>query len=166
MGQVTAAKLAKAENKAKVGKIIMLVGCILLFFNAFFSLLDFTCSILYFFAPPGEFKDFLDFGYSEVWSDPLSIMEYIAKPFISAFYIFAGIGGISWIRDKGPFMSFASRMAVIALFLIIINLFLDIRNLVMSNWNWGNFFLSFIDLQLTCGIYFVGWFLAKGKIDD
>ena len=56
-------------------------------------------------------------------------------------------------------------LAMISLILIIVNLFVDVRALVMSNWNWGQFVLNLIDLQLTCGIYFIGWAMAKNQID-
>ena len=166
MGAVLEAKQRKSLQRFKVGKVIMFIGCILLFVNAISNLFDFVLALIYPNLPDSDFKEVLAPTFEGVWSQPISFFKYAFRPFIAAFLILSGIGGIQWIRDKGRLMSLAPLMAIISLVLIVANIFLDIRTLVMSNWNWGLFFLSILDLQFTCGIYFVGWFLAKGHIDE
>ena len=154
----------KLPRKIAVGRGLMMTGCVLFFINAFFSTAVFLGAALYKLYP--EFiLESIGPEFDALWSDPVSAIKICLNPVIAIFLIFAGIGGISWIRDKGPFISAAPLMAMISLILIIANLFVDVRALVMSNWNWGQFVLNLIDLQLTCGIYFIGWAMAKNQID-
>lgn len=140
------------------------IGCILFFINALFLVATFLLAALYKFYPAlileavGPLLDAL-------WSDPISAIKICMNPVIAIFLVFAGIGGISWLRDKGPFISAAPLMAMISLILIIVNLFIDVRALVMSNWDWLQFLGNLLDLQFTCGIFFIGWAMAKNQID-
>jgi len=167
MGEVTERNLAKARKKAARGRVWMTFGCILLFFNAFGNLAVFVFAVVFALLPEQEgLLETLRQGVVNAWGDPMTVSHYIFAPFIAVFLLLSGIGGLSWIRKKGPLMSFAPMMAMISLVLIVVNLFLDLRELIRSNWDWLYFILNLIDLQLTCGIYFFGWLAAKGDPDD
>ena len=150
----------------RVGRVLMFIGCILFFFNALTNFLDFIVACLY--QPLRsipELTEMMDASYGAVWTDPINIIKYCCLPLIVAFLIVAGIGGISWLRDEGPFINVAPLMAMISLVLVIANFYLDIRHLINSGWDWVRFLLDLLDIQLTCGIYFIGWFLAKNQLD-
>ena len=162
----TAALSRKVPTKIRIGQALMIIGCILFFFNALGNALDFILAVSYkAFADVPQVGEELVRTYDAIWSDPIAVIKYVSIPFIIVFLIVAGIGGISWVRDKGPFISIAPLMAIISLVLIVCNLYLDIRRLVMNGWNWTQFFIDILDIQLTCGIYFIGWMIAKNQID-
>ena len=153
-------------RKIRFGRVLMYIGCILFFFNAFGNLLAFGLTFFYFFPRDviPELNDvFEQFGY--YWTNFFGISETAFRPLIAIFLILAGIGGISWLRDKGPLMSLAPLAAIISLVIIVGNLIADIRLLIISKGDWQAFILALLDLQLTCGIYFIGWSIAKNQID-
>ena len=154
-------------SKIKAGRVTMFVGCILFFINALLELGAFVLDLVM--APVlkniPEYADLAMLIEQRLWSDPIAIIQTFSLPVIAAFLIISGIGGISWLKDKGPFISIAPLMAMLSLVILIVNMFLDIRRLIISNWDWLEFLLNFIDLQLTCGIFFIGWSIAKNQID-
>jgi hypothetical protein len=76
------------------------------------------------------------------------------------FMVLSGIGGFSYAKGKGPFISFVSLMAVILLVVLTADLILSIISLVQDG-NWTTFGLSLISLQFSGLFYFIGWVLAK-----
>lgn len=152
-------------KKIHVGRVLMFIGCVLFFVNAFFNLLDFMIAV---FSPAiaqiSELTEIMEETYLAAWADPIGAIRFIFTPFMIAFLVISGIGGISWLRDKGPFISVAPLMAMISLVLILGNFFIDMRRLLMSG-NWFQFIVDLLDIQLTCGIYFIGWLIAKNQLD-
>ena len=164
MEQAVQAKTEQQPTKIRVGRALMMIGCILFFINAAAQLFVFILMLVGKFVPGDAFVE-VKKEFDVMWADPISAIKYLLSPFIAIFLIVSGIGGISWLRDKGPFISAAPLMAMICLALMVINFFTDVRALVTSNWNWVQFIFNILDIQLTGGIYFIGWALAKNQID-
>lgn len=159
------ARQMKEEKKYRSGCRMMFFGCILIFINATLQLLTFVWAFVYKLLPSGEIWDIIKASFDAAWQDPTQVVEFIWTPIMSIFLILAGIGGISWIKDKGPLMSLAPMMAMISLVFIVVNLFLDLRKFLMNGFNWIDLIVDFLDIQFTCGFFFFGWLKAKNKID-
>ena len=152
---------APVTQKIRVGRILMIVGCALLFIYAFSLLFEFVINI-------ANAKQ-LQIDYT----DPVNVVHEVVLPFLAAFIVFVGIGGIAYVREKGPLLRWASIGAIILGVAIVIDLVLDIRSLahnlanpeISNSYAWLRFFLGFIGFQLFGGVYFVGWFLAKSYLD-
>ena len=152
-----------APRKVRVGRILMLIGCVLFFGAAFMDLLSF---ILILCVPEQT---------AAIWSDPSEAIQIGALPLLSGLFVVAGIGGICFLRDKGGRMkSFATLAAVVMIVVFIIDTILALRTLIrgfvaptegMQN-PWLTFFLDLFDIQLSGGIYILGWFLVKDFVGD
>ena len=152
---------APVTKQIQVGRTMMLIGSILLFVYAVGLFVEFILSL----ANPSMMD--------VEWSDPLSAFHVIMLPFIMVFLTFVGIGGITYIRNKGPFLRWASIGAIILGIVILVDFILDIRTLsrsladpdISNTTAWVRFVLGFVGLQIFGGVYFVGWFLAKNYLD-
>ena len=152
---------APVTKSIRIGRKLMFVGSILLFVYAAAVLVEFILS----FAIPETME--------VNWNDPLSAFHVIMLPFVMAFVIFVGIGGITYVREKGPLLRWASIGAIILGIVIVIDFIMDIRSLAkgLSTPEIDNvyailrFIFGFIGFQVFGGIYFVGWFLAKNYLD-
>ena len=149
-----------APKKVRVGRVLMWIGCILFFVAAIFDLVGFIVAIA---APEMSEVD---------WGDPAQAIKYGTFPLLAVFFILAGIGGICFILDKGKFRSFATLAAVIMLVVILIDTVFLIRTLIYD-WMgygpgkaWANFFMGVFDVQVSGGIYCLGWFLCKDFVGD
>ncbi|OPZ37689.1 MAG: hypothetical protein BWY98_00035 [Tenericutes bacterium ADurb.BinA155] len=150
--------MAKAEDQAaflkkqahgarviKVGLVLLCIGSVLLFLDAAFELLVFIASPI---------------QNAVKWNSVPAMIQYCAMPVAIVFLILSGIGGFSYARGKGPFISFVSLMAVILLISLTADLVLSIVSLVQTA-NWGQFGIDLLSLQLSGLFYFAGWVLAK-----
>ena len=149
-----------APKKIRVGRVIMWIGCILFFIAAIIDLAEFIVACV---SP----------GMAEVnWGNPVHAIKYGTFPLLSVFFVLAGIGGICFILDKGKFRSFATLAAVIMLVVILIDTVFLIRTLIYDWMDygpgkaWGNFFIGIFDVQVSGGIYCLGWFLCKDFVGD
>lgn len=153
---------ANAPTKIKVGRVLVLIGSILFFVVAVGRLVDFALAFI-----PYE-------GNEMDWNDAYSVFEVIAHPFLAVFFVVAGIGGICYAIDKHRIKVFASLAGVIMLVVIVIATVLMFRNLIKSclapnadvGRAWFDFATDFIGIQLSGGIYFVGWFMTKDYTGD
>ncbi len=151
-----------APTKIKVGRGLMVGGSILFFIVSLVTMIQFVAYLV----PNTEF--------SVDWSNPMQVFDLISSPFLSIFYIFAGIGGICYVIDKHRIKVFASLAGVIMLVVILIATVLMFRNLIKSclapDANvaaaWITFLTDFLSIQITGGIYFIGWFLTKDYTGD
>ncbi len=154
---------AGAPATVKAGRVLMIIGSILFFIVAFSRLLEFAISFVQI-----EGVDPVN------WSDPYQVFVVVADPFIAVLYVLAGIGGLCYVKDKHRLRVFASLAGVIMLVVILVATVLMFRNLIKSclapNANlvkaWTDFLLDFIGIQVTGGIYFIGWFLTKDYTGD
>ena len=145
----------------KVGRVLMLVGTALMFMYAFVSIAVFGISL---YVPTVVGRDL---------SDPLSVLSLSMLIPSAIFLVFVGIGGMSYVAEKGPFLKWASIGAIVLGIYIVVDLVLDIRTIahnindpqIKASTAWTTFFLGFAGLQINGGIYFVGWFLAKNYLD-
>ena len=152
---------APVTKKIRVGRMLMIVGCALLFVYALSLIIEFIVNI----ANAKQLQ--IDYG------DPVNVVAEVILPFLAAFIVFVGVGGIAYVREKGPLLRWASIGAIILGVAIVIDLVLDIRTLahnlanpdISNSFAWFKFGLGFIGFQLFGGIYFVGWFLAKSYLD-
>ena len=153
-----------APVKIRFGRGLMMTGCILFFLTAILYILAFVLGLS---MSPQEL------GYD--WRENASTaFEFVMYPVLALFMIFSGIGGISFVIDRGPLKKVATLTAIIMLIVILIDLALDIRQLVYNlagtslspSASWAKFGLDFIAMQITGGIYFIGWFLIKDYVGD
>jgi hypothetical protein len=138
-------KQAHAARVTKVGLVFLCIGSVLLFLDALFELIVFIAS---------------PFQNAVKWNSVPDMIQYCLAPVMIVFMVLSGIGGFSYAKGKGPFISFVSLMAVILLVVLTADLILSIISLVQDG-NWTTFGLSLISLQFSGLFYFIGWVLAK-----
>ena len=152
-----------APKNIRAGRVVMFIGCLLFFFSAFMDMLTFVLTLAF----PAE--------TNVNWSDVGEAFTTGALPLLSIFFVFAGIGGICFIRDKGGKMrKFATLAAVVTLVVFVVDTVLAIRGLVRNLMNpsvgggtaWAQFLLSLVDIQLSGGLYLIGWFMIKDYTGD
>lgn len=136
---------AHAGRIIKLGLVFLCIGSVLLLLDATAQLIE---TIVYPFT--GEVK----------WNDFVSVFQYVMKPFLFFVLTFAAIGGFSYAKGKGPFISFVSLMAIVMFVIFFVDLALSIVTLTQDH-DWANFFLGLLSLQLDTGFYAIGWALAK-----
>ena len=149
-------------KKIRVGRVLMAIGSVLFFVSAIIDILLFSVA----FVPADPGVD---------WSDVGVVLQLVAMPFLAVFFILAGIGGLCFITDKGGRLRcFASLAAIVMLVVFIIDTVLSIRSLVrgivmpvngQTN-PWISFLIDLFDIQLSGGIYILGWFLVKDFVGD
>ena len=163
--ETLAIQYRNAPLKVRVGRVMMIIGCVLMFLAAFGNLLNFIVGLI----DPSLLG-------AQAWNigDPSASFAFWVSPLLVIFFVVSGIGGISFVTDKGPFKRYASLAAVVFLVVILIDTFIAIRHLghgigdpdVSTASAWINFALGMLDVQLSGGIYFIGWFLAKDYVGD
>ncbi len=131
------------------GRVCLIVGCLLFLVATGFTIYRYA----------GKFMD-----GSFDWSKPRDAIEILLTPVVCIFMIVASIGGVSFVFDKGPFISVAAFAAFASLIVFIIYLVFDIRDLTVD-WDWATFGLSLLDVELSAFVYFIGWFFAKNWLD-
>ncbi|MCR5348852.1 MAG: hypothetical protein K6E59_04515 [Bacilli bacterium] len=150
-----------APTKVQAGRVIMFIGCVFFFIAATVDLVNFVLAMAYF--------NQID------WSDIGVALQTSSLPFLAIFFVFAGVGGICFIRDVGGRMrKFATLAAVVMLILFVIDTVLAIRNLVRGCLNpdtpateaWITFLVSLLDIQVSGGLYLIGWALTKDFVGD
>ena len=161
MEQALVLAYKNAPKKIRVGRILMWIGCLLFFVTAAMNVVLFIVAL----ATP-------DMHYLFDWSDAsVSLRTYLA-PFLCVAMVLAGIGGISYLRDKGPFKRFATLAAIILLVMFVIDTIVTIRNLIHNltaagaTAAWLEFVIDLIDIQLSGGLYFIGWILVRDFTGD
>ena len=151
MGTPTQVKQAKniVPASIRLGRIILLVCSILFFAFTILNCADFVCRCL---------------GISGDWQDPYSAIWTVLLPFISFYLVFAGIGGISYARDRGPFIGIASLTAILSAILGVVTFMLEIRSLLNSGVLLNLNMFYFVE-GVVCFVYFLDWMLAKNWLD-
>ena len=152
----------EAPRKIKIGRIILAIGCILCFVAAGLHLAEFI-----FYLVPNE-------QYPMDWTDASMIFDCLKDPFLAVFYVLAGIGGICYILDRRKLKEFCSLAGVIMLGVFAVGTVLMFRDLIKNCLQpgmkagiiWGTFFSDFLSVQLSGGIYFIGWFMIKDYTGD
>lgn len=144
----------QASNKVApsiwVGRILLVIGSAWLVAAAIYTAYVFVMGFV---------------NQSVDWSDPLTALVTGARPVICILFIIGAIGGISFVLDKGPFISVAAFAAFVLFIVLIAALIIDVRNLVNNGWDWPHFFLSLLDVEMAALLYFLGWFFAKNWLD-
>ena len=151
-----------APKKVQVGRIILLIGCIVCFIAVIVHLSQF----IYYLVPKEK--------YPTDWEDPSIVIDCVSSPFLAVFYLLAGIGGLCFIFDKYRMKVFCSLAGVISLAVLVLGTVGMFYNLIKSGLAkdanlalaFGNFFGDIISIQLSGGIYFIGWFLCKDYTGD
>ena len=153
---------APVTKKIRIGRIMMIVGSILLLVVAVANIVEMALII----ANPEMMGVDL--------SDQRQIIYLIFLPFVSILICFISIGGISFARGKGPLLHWASIGAILMGIYIILDLIIDIRKLAhgvitTSEQNhaalWIRFIIGIIEIQGFGGIFFFGWLFAKNYLD-
>lgn len=149
-----------APRGVKVGRILMWIGSILFFVSAIADLVVFILAVV--------MPDTMEIS----WSNPAQAVQYGVYPALVLFLIAGGIGGICFILDKGRMKSFATLAAVVMIVVILIDTTLMIRRLIYDWMDfgpgraWGNLAMNLLDIQISGGIFVLGWFLCKDFVGD
>lgn len=162
MEEVCRINFQHAPKGVRVGRVLMNIGCILFFLAFVANVAVFALSV----AIPEEF------GVD--WTDVSQIVQFGARPFLAVFFLLAGIGGLSYVYDKGPLKRMATLAAVVMLVVFVIDTILSVRSLVhdlvggekSQSDIWVSFLINLLDIQLSGGLYFIGWFLCKDYMGD
>lgn len=150
----TPTQVQQAKNKVapsiKAGRILLVATSCLFFLFGAWNIVDFFLRI------------FLE-GETD-WADPYSIIWTVILPIIGLFMIASGVGGISFVKDKGPFISFTSLAAISSAIVFVIVLLFEIRSLLLR----GDIIpinIAYIVQGVVCMAYFLGWMLANNWLD-
>lgn len=151
-----------APRKIKAGRIVLFIGCILCFVSVVLHLGEFIYYLI-----PSE-------NNPMNWTNPSLVFDCLKDPFLAVFYLLAGIGGICFIRDHHKMKEFCSLAGVIMLAVFVIGTVLMFRDLIKTSLTpgsnagiiWGTFFGDLLGIQLSGGIYFIGWFMIKDYTGD
>ncbi len=149
----TPTQVKQAQNKVpasiRAGRILLLLcGSAFLLF-AIFNLVDFGLRCA---------------GQSGNPHDPFSLTWTIGLPFISLFMVASAIGAFSYVKEKGPFISLVSLMAIISALLCLIVFGLEIRYLLNNGTLFSLHFGYFVE-GVFAFLYFIGWLLANNWLD-
>lgn len=144
-------------TKVKVGRILLVIGSILMMVDGLFSLVWWAIRLAAIWSPmenitPLPFTTFIDSLNSGV------------QPLLCLFLFFAGIAGINYVRDKGPFIWMCSWMAIILIIVMIYDWVVAIRDAVVGG-SFGLFLLGILSFGLFEFLYVIGWFLTKDYLE-
>ena len=153
---------ANAPAKIKVGRVLLIIGSILFFVTSVAFMVMFFCSL------------YSVWDYSIDWNDASDVFSIVSAPFLAVFYVFAGIGGLCYVFDKHRMKVIASLAGVVMLVVIAVSVVIMFRDLIKDclqpNANTTaavtEFFVRFGSIQITGGVYFIGWFLTKDYTGD
>lgn len=151
---------APLTKSIRAGRVMMIVGVSLLLLYAFSCLIEF---IVAFVVPDLVGIDF---------SNPLQAWHIYFLPVMITFLVFVTIGGISFVREKGPLLRWASIGAIVLAIIVLIDLFVDVRSLAKNLQNpaitaddaWSTFLFGFFGMQIPSVIYLIGWWKAKNYL--
>ena len=168
--QVIQWKQNKVPLSIRVGRVLLVIGAVLFFINSVNSLLYWGLRLAFHWIQvPSEYaeiKEFLpELSFFESPLDIINVISDAVSPIIYVLKFLAGIGAISYVKDKRHFVDWVSWAAIIGLGICIFDLATNIRTLVISNFDWAKFGLSMFSMQLDILIYSIGWFLAKNWLD-
>jgi hypothetical protein len=168
--QVIQLKQNKIPLSIRVGRVLLIIGAILFLANSVNSFIYWWARFAFHWIKlPEEFAEIQElFPDLAFWGDPIDIINVISdaiSPIVYVLKFLAGLGAIAYVRDKGHFIDWVSWAAIIGLLICVVDLAANIRTLVVSNFNWGQFGLSFFSMQFDIIIYSIGWFLAKNWLD-
>ncbi len=152
-----------APKKIRFGRLLLLIGSVFFFIASFLNLLIF---ILLVSVPDAR-------AYVNL-SDPNEAFQTIAMPILAIGFLLAGIGGFSYVYDKGPFKSVAPLASAILLVTVVIDTIAGIRTLTntlitgtqSAGSAWAEFGIGLLDVQISGGIYLLGWALTRDFVGD
>lgn len=153
---------APVTKKIRIGRKMMFIGSILLFLAALGNIVEMILIIV----NPSMMAVSLD--------DQRQFIYLIFLPIASIFISFVSIGGISFVRGKGPFLHWASLGAIILAIYMILDLIIDIRKIAHGviaaseqdqTVLWIRFIIGIIEIQGFGGVFFFGWLFAKNYLD-
>lgn len=162
-------QLQQARNKIpasiRAGRVILRIASILFFLDAFGNVFEFGCFTATIFYP-----EFLEGEYAVNWDNAYDVVSYFALLPVAVFLVFAAIGGISYIKDKGPFMSWVSLAAILSAVLFMVQMLIILGSAITNNFDYNlndplQWFNLFFNTSLDGTLYFLGWMLAKNWLD-
>lgn len=165
--QVIQWKENKIPASIRVGRVFLWIGAILFFIDSVLSLAAWGVR---FSAHWVDYQGLYNVTINPLsfWDEPFDIINVFsdgAKPVIYILMFLAGMGAISWLKGKGPFLSWVSWAAIISMVVWIIDILIDIRSMVQTGFSWQAFLYNFFSMQLDIIFYSVGWLLAKDWLD-
>lgn len=147
------------------GRVVLLVSCGLFFIDAFLELVEFS-----FASVSAAYPNFLYGAYTVDWSDAISVFDYASLPIIATFMVFAAIGGVSYVLDKGPFVSWVSLAAIVSALIVFVRILFLIGMAFTGNLDYDlsdpTGWLKIVnDFEINTVLYFIGWMFAKNWLD-
>lgn len=168
--ELTRVDYEHAPTRIRVGWVIMMIGCILFFVMA---LLDFGGFVFVMFNE--EYRVMMHSSFQDA-------IELYRMPVLGLVLLFAGIGGVCFLTDKSRLKTIGTFAAIVFLLVFVIDTVLSIRSLIhdlvgrsknptsgqpyTTSEAWTRFFLDFLDIQLSGGIYLIGWAIIKDYVGD
>ncbi len=170
--QVIQWKENRVPTSIRVGRALLIAGGVLFIINAVVSF-TYWCARFGLHWLPSTAESYADikelFPDLSFWGEDVDLINAISDafdPIICILKFLAALGAFAYVKDKGGrFIDWVSWAAIIGLGVCFFDLITNIRTLVTSNFNWGQFGLSFLSMQADILIYSIGWFLAKNWLD-
>ncbi len=165
--QVIQWKHNKVPFSIKLGRVLLGIGAGLFLLGSVLSLLDWTLGLA---------SHWIDFGPDwegiitplSFWDSPFNIVDVMSDafdPILCVLMFLSGIGAISYLRDKGPFISWVAWAALVGVAIVLFDFIANVRSLINEGFDWGAFAARFVFMQIDALIYSLGWFLAKNWLD-
>jgi len=156
--------IINAPLSVRVGRVLLRIGCILFFIMAAFNIAVFVLAF---------FNEETRNQYVLAPVAAKAIVFY-AQPLLAVLFVLAAIGGLCYLSDRFRFKRMCSLAAVILLVVFVIDTVLSVRNLIYdlvspditAGTAWATFLISLIDIQLSGGLYFIGWAMQKDYMGD
>lgn len=155
-----------ARPRIRIGWVIMLIGCILFLVT---GSVDIGLGVMVLQIP--EFR-----------SDGMIILELTRNLVVAVLMILACVGGIFFLFDRSRLKSLGTLVAMVVLVVFVIDTVLMIRSLIhdlagrtinpvtgehyTASSAWLRFGLNLLDLQLSGGVYLIGWAIIKDYVGD
>lgn len=164
--EITRVDYREGPLRVRIGWAVMLIGCIMFFISATMEFIVFGAGI----ATP------------KYAGDSESLVELIRLLIVALLMTFAGIGGICFLVDRSRLKTIGTLAAVIVLVVFVIDTVLTIRTLIhdlagrsinpvtgdpySASQAWLRFALGLLDMQLSGGVYLIGWAILKDYVGD
>lgn len=155
---------SKVPASIVLGRVLLVVGSILFLIDA---VLSFCLWVSFFVA---DFVDLnakfgVEFFAPLVWNDPVKAFENGFKPILYVLVFLSGIGGISYVWNKKPFVNFVSWASVVSMVVWVVRIVGNLITLFQNRFVWNGTAIDFFSLQIDALLFSIGWLLAKNWLD-
>ena len=140
----------KLPKNIRAGHVLLVIASVMFFLDALVQL-------------AGIISDIVE--NSVVWNDPTSIISFLKMPLLLVFFVFGGLCGIAFVKDKSILAGWVGLVAALCLLFFLFDFFDSVIRLIKTP-DWGRFLSSMLSVQIDTTIYFIGWFMSKDYFED